>query len=571
MATSSTSSTSVGTLSTSTGVARLIGTSSKIDTDSLVTAAYEAKRAPAVRLESSIKSNEAKSAAYGDLKSLLTSLKNAVAGLRNPPGALSATDNLFEAKEAYLTSSSTTAATSLVGVDVTPGTAKGSFTMSVGRLATVEKQASLGVSATGAKLADAWNAGTAFSGELVLGLDGGTSTTVAVNGDMTITDLRDAINAGSAQNGVTASVLKVSDTDYRLVLTGTQTGKAINVANGTGDDVLARAGLSKIQAAQTARLTVDGVAVERAANTIDDLYPGLTISLYKAEPATTVTVSVEPALSTIKDGIKSFVTAYNDLRSFVTKQSALSDSGTADESAVLFGDRTMRAIADSVAGMVGRSVAGGASGKATTLRDLGISLDESNQLELDETKLDRQLLNDPEGVRGVLEFGFTSSSSDVRVLSRTNELADHSFTLSIVDADQDGIPESASFDGVAADVTGGRITGRAGTPYAGLKLAWAGHGSTSIQIGTRPGIADSMYNALDAALDTSGGSLQRAMDDLDQLNTGYKSQIEQIDSRAEALRTRLVDRYASMEAAMSLADVMLQQVRAQMDAMSSSN
>ena len=147
MAASGTSSTSVGTLSTSTGVARLIGTSSKIDTDSLVTAAYEAKRAPAVRLESSIKSNEAKSAAYGDLKSLLTSLKNAVAGLRNPLGALSATDNLFEAKEAYLTSSSTTAATSLVGVDVTPGTAKGSFTMSVGRLATVEKQASLGVGA----------------------------------------------------------------------------------------------------------------------------------------------------------------------------------------------------------------------------------------------------------------------------------------------------------------------------------------------------------------------------------------------------------------------------------------
>ena len=566
-----TSSLSVGSLSTSTGVARLTGTASEIDTDSLVTAAYGAKRAPAVRLESRIKSNEAKSAAYGELKKLLTSLKDAMASLRNPPGALSKADNLFEAREAYLTSSSTTAATSLVGIDVTPGTGMGSFSLSVERLATVEKQASLSVGATDAELADAWNGGIAFSGELRIGLEGGSSSSVTVDGTMTVYELRNAINAVADASGVAASVLKVGGGDYRLVLTGKETGKAISLTNGAGDDVLTGMGLSKIQAAQTARLSVDGVTVERAGNTIDDLYAGLTLSLYKAEPATTVTVAVESSLSTIKDGIQKFVSAYNDLRSFVAEQSALSDSGTAEDSAVLFGDRTLRSIAESLAGMVGRSVGGGVGGAPTTLRDLGISLDASNQLEIDETKLDQLLLADLDGVRGVLEFGFTSSSPDLRVLSRTNELTDSSFTLSIVDADQDGVPESASFDGVAANIAGGRILGRAGTAYAGLSLAWAGHGSATIEVGTRPGIADSMFNALDAALDSSDGLLQRAMDDLDELNAGYQRQIEQIDARAEALRTRLVERYASMEAAMSLAEVMLQQVRAQMDAMSSSN
>lgn len=563
---------SVGSISTSTGATRLFGTNSKIDTETLVKAAYEAKRLPAVRLEKKIEANEAKAAAYGELRGLLQDLKTALAGLRNPPGVLGVRDNLFEAKEAYLTSSTTTAPNTLVGIDIEPGAAAGSFGIVVERLATAEKRSSASVGSATASLADAWNGSTAFAGELQLGLAGGTQKTIAVAGTMTLGDLKDAINAVAGETGVRANVLKLSDSDYRLTLTAAETGKAITLANGTGDDVLAKMGLTTVQAAQGSRIKVDGITVERAGNTITDLDQGMTISLFKAEPGTTVTVGVEPSLAPIKEGITAFVDAYNAVRGFVERHTALDDAGKAKDGAVLVGDRTLRTLADNLSGLIGASVPGAPSGGLASLRDLGIKLDQSNRLVVDSATLDKKLLADLDGVRGVLEFGFSASSPEVRVLARTSTPLDTSFSLAIVDANADGIPESASFDGVAADiVAGGGIRGRAGTAYAGLNLGWSGRGSATIAIEARPGIADRLFNALDQALDDVDGPIQRAIDDLGGLNEAYQRQIQTIDERAEAARERLIERFTAMETAMSLANAMLQQVRAQMDAMSSDN
>lgn len=556
---------SVGSLSTSTGATRLFGTNSKIDTETLVKAAYDAKRLPAVRLERKIEANDAKVAAYGELKGLLEDLKSSLAGLRNPPGVLGVRDNLFEAKEAYLTSSTTTPATSLVGVDIEPGAASGSFTLAVERLATAEKRSAASVATSTTTLAQGWNAGAAFAGELRLGLAGGTERTIAVDGDMTLGDLKEAINAVASETGVRANVLKLGDGDHRLMLTGAETGKALSLANGSGDDVLGRMGLSTVQAAQTSRVLVDGVPVERSGNTITDLNEGMTISLFKADAGTTITVGVEPALAPIKDSIVDFVDAYNAVRGFVERTTALDDAGKAQEGAVLLGDRVLRSLTDSLAGLVGESVAGAQAGRLATLRDVGITLDESNRLVIDDATLDKKLLADLDGVRGVFEFGFTASSADVRVLSRTNALRDTSFNLAIVDANGDGQPESASFDGVAAEIVGGRIRGAAGSAYEGLELAWVGQGSDSITIGVRTGIADRLFNAVDDALHEARGPLQRQIEDLGDVSETYRQQIAVIDERAEAARNLLIERFTAMETALALANTMLAQVRAQMN------
>lgn len=561
---------SLGNVSTSTGATRLFGTNSKIDTETLVKAAYEAKRLPAVRLERKIEQNDAKAAAYGELRGLLGDLKTAVAGLRNPPGAFGARENLFEAKEAYLSSSTLTAPGTLVGVDIEPGAASGSFDLVVERLATAEKRLSASVAGSAAKLGDAWNGGTAFSGELRLGLAGGAERTIAVDGDMTLASLKDAINAVSADTGVKASILKLGDGDHRLTLTGAETGKAIALANGTGDDVLGRMGLTTTQTAQGSRVLVDGVAVERSGNTITDLNDGMTVSLFRAEPGTTVTVGVEPSLAPIKDGITGFVDAYNAIRTFIDRNTALDDNGKAKEGAVLLGDRVLRSLSDSLAGLIGQSVPGTPAGKLATLRDIGVSLDENNRLAVDNATLDKKLLADLDGVRGVLEFGFKASSAEVRVLNRTNALRDTSFSLAIT-ANPDGSPATATFDGVPAEIVGGRIKGVAGTPYEGLDLAWVGSGPATIAIEARPGIADRLFNAVDDALNEAGGPLKRAIDDLGGLNETYRRQIATIDERAEAVRERLIARFTAMETALAMANAMMEQIRAQMNAGSNDN
>ena len=91
----------------------------------------------------------------------------------------------------------------------------------------------------GQTLAEAWNGGAAFAGSLEIGLAGGTAATVAVDGSMSADDLRAAINAVSAQSGVAASILSVSASERRLVLSAAETGRAIEFADAGGDAVTA--------------------------------------------------------------------------------------------------------------------------------------------------------------------------------------------------------------------------------------------------------------------------------------------------------------------------------------------
>jgi flagellar hook-associated protein 2 len=473
---------SVGNLSVSGGLARLTGTSSKLDTEAIVAAAYEAKRLPAVRLEQRISRNEARAAALGELKSLLGTLRDAANGLRNPPGLLAASENAFESRQAFLSAAGVTPPGELLGVSLENGASLGAFSVEVERLATAHKLAANPAAGADQALADAWNGGTPFSGSLRIGLAGGPTATIAVTGAMDVHDLRAAINAASAQTGVQANVLAVSAGDHRLVLTATGTGKAIELADAGGDSVTALLGASEIQAAQNSRVVVDGVAVERDGNRIDDLMAGVTIDLYRAEPGTAVGVQVEPSLAAAKEQITSFVDAYNALRDFVAKHAAVGEGGEVAEEAVLFGDQTLRSVAQTLGGLVGGATAGLDPAALGTLRDVGITLESGGRLRVDGTTLDARLLNKLDEVRRVFEFTATTSSGDLGVYARSNALADLSFTFAISDPDADGTPDAATVDGVAAEVSGGTITGAAGTAYEGLKLIWTGQGDATIDM-----------------------------------------------------------------------------------------
>src|SRR5690349_4569537 len=134
-----TSSNSLGSVVTSGGTTRLSGTSSQLDTDSLVKALVSAKKVPAVRLENRIKANEAKLAALQDLKTRLSDLRTSVSGLRNPPGILGTDENLFEKKEAYLSANTSVPPDGIIGVATSNRAQPGTFKLVVHQLATAQK------------------------------------------------------------------------------------------------------------------------------------------------------------------------------------------------------------------------------------------------------------------------------------------------------------------------------------------------------------------------------------------------------------------------------------------------
>lgn len=560
---------SFGTLTTTNGVPRFSGGSSQIDTAGLVEALTQAKRIPAVRLESKISLNEAKQAAYGEFRTLLRGLQDAVAGLRNPPGVLGLQQNLFEAKEVFYSANTATSPATLLTVSAGNKVPPGKLEVIVEQIATAQKLS--GEAFTGsADLATVANGGTAFAGSLTLGLAGGSTKSIDVDGTMSVLDLKGAINAVSSTTGVTASVINVAADDVRLVLTAEETGREITLASAGGDDVLGLLGLSydggatpadELVEAKGARVRIDGVPVTRSSNQMTDVIDGISLNLFKAEPGTKVTVEVERSLGGVQQQIQSFVDAYNAVRDFAARQFAVSETGEVAAEAVLFGDSVLRTLTQSLGTQLTNPVAGLANGAPNSLASLGLTLDAGNRLRLDAAKLDSKLLSDIDAVRNVFEFRFNASSAELAVFARTNDLADPSFTLSIVDADQDGVPESATADGVALDVVDGQLTGRAGTAYAGLELLWTGKGSTNIDVTATQGVADRLYNLIDGAVDEFQGMLTKAVDDLGERNTDYRAEIEQVETRAERYRQQLIERFGAMETALSLSKAMLEQIR----------
>ena len=107
---------------------------------------------------------------------------------------------------------------------------------------------------------------------------------------------RMGIAAGAdAGRAAAASVVQTAPGVYRLVLTGKETGttNAFTITDtltgGTGP------ALATSRAADNALLDVNSLSVTSASNTLSDVISGATLSLVKADPATTATVRVTPS------------------------------------------------------------------------------------------------------------------------------------------------------------------------------------------------------------------------------------------------------------------------------------
>ncbi len=551
---------------------RLLGGASNIDTGAMIEALVAAKRAPAVRLETRMDQNAKRLEALGELRDLLAGLQRAVAGLRNPPGVLGVEENVFETKDVFLTASGPTPAQNLLGASADNRAQPGVYELVVERIATAHKIAADPLSSDSTPLADLVNGGNPFSGTFELGLSGGTTAQITIDGTMDLRDVEAAINAVSDRTGVRASVLKVSDTDYRLVLRAEETGRAITLQPVSGDPVTDLLGLTtggttvknELQAAQTARFSVDGVVMERTTNLVDDAIPGVKINLFGADPATTVTLEVAPSAGAAMEAVQGFVDAYNALRDFVETHRRVDENGQVAEEAVLFADSALREVERMLTGEIGVAARGGDGSE--TLASIGIRLDASNRLTLDRAKLEAALASDPDAVRRVFEFRWSADSPDLAVYGRTNALSDYVFDVAITDADADGVAESATIDGVAAQVDGDLIRGAPGTPYEGLELLWVGQGSTTVRVEVSQGVADRLYNAIDRLL-AEDGAVGRRIAALEDENRRYQQEIDRIDQRVESYRRHLIEKFSKLESTLALLSGMLEQVDAATEAM----
>ncbi len=485
-----------------------------LDTAQLVEDAYNVKMEVADTIEAEVDELELEIAAFEDLQDLLEALEDAAEALTASAELDSLRDDVWVGKSAYLSSSdANTTASDVLGVLVEDEAAVGSYTIEIKQMATAHK---LG----GDTYADASSAaGLSGTLNLVAG-DDYTATDIEISDDMSLDDISDAINDQSSATGVRASVLQVSDDEYMLVLSASDTGQEIIFdTDGADTTIAASLGLinadgsyaDELVAADQAIFSVDGVEVTRSSNTVDDVIEGVTLYLYAEEEGTEITLEIDEDASSAYDAVEAFVAAYNELRSFVITNQAYEAGEGADEDAVLFGDSLLSSVVSSVYDALSFTED---SETYASLSSIGITFDESNYLVIDSGMLEDALVSNFDEVADLFSLS-TDTGSDNLLVSEADGTFTGTFTIDL-EVDADGNITSASVGGDSSlfTISGNNIIGVEGSAYEGVELYFGGDSSESVDVTISSGLGNEMVNALDKYTNSSDGLISSRIERL---------------------------------------------------------
>ena len=556
------------------GRIQLSGGSSNIDFVDVVDKMIAARRIPADSLEKRIESNDDKLKALKDLQKLMGTLKDSMANLYGAT-SFDKSKNIFESKQIYASTDSSTTAGELIGITASNAAATGSYSFEVDQIATKHKLSSdtIGVAAG----ADA----TGISGTGQFTITGGTgSSQITVNAGDTLQDIRDKINNLKDSTGVQASVIKVSPTESTLIFTSTSEGEdnRISFSDDTGA-VLQNLGVlsdpttinaaNVIDGGNNALIKLDGVTVSRSSNEFSDLVDGLSISLYDAEPGTKIKIDVEQDLNQAKTAIVGFVDAYNAVQSFINEKTFVDPTtGEASEDAILLGNSTVKTIESALQQIAG-SFAQGVTDRAgkddySVLPEIGIDFIAygtnqdpllNNTLKIDETKLNDALLKEPDEVMELFLFRSKSDNSDLTMtgFSGKTNAAEYSFNIDASGGTLNSVTYDITVDGVTTTGKTAMINGNTVTTADGLRLIYSGDGNaaSTATLNTSKGIGAQIFFELDSLLKDETGTLSQEVTALETQNTSYQDKIDRIDERLASQRENLMDRFINMETALA--------------------
>ncbi|SFI21217.1 flagellar hook-associated protein 2 [Bradyrhizobium sp. cf659] len=535
--------------------------SSSIDWTALIQSAVDAKTAQADTISTTITNNEAKISAYQTLQSDLKTLYSGLASLSTAV-VNSLSTSAFATRAASISSTGDVSASSALSMTLKSGAATGDHTLTISQLAAAQKVSGTSQSSQTDELG--------YSGTFSIGLEGGTTSDITITSTMSLQDVVDAINAQTSTTNVQASIVQVSSTSFQMVLTGTEDAADITYSSTSGDDILNELGVTDssgsftdvLQEAQAAEFTLDGIAMTRDTNDISDVLSGVTFSLLQETPdGATLNISIETDTSQIESTLETFVTNYNAFRDEVIAQQATTTDGTADSSAVLFGDGTMRNIMDALQNALNTTEGD------MTMADLGLSFNESNELELDTSTLSDILSTNLSGVTKLLSAQTTTSSSQLSVVNTGT--SPQSFTLDLA-VDSDGNLTSASVGGDSSlfTISGTTIIGASGSIYAGMAFTYSGSTSQSITVTSTTGIATQLYQ-IAKDYSSSTGALQTQITSLTTRDDELQQKVDDINSAASTLQSQLETQYAKYQAAIESANSTLDYLKALLNSSSS--
>ncbi|HEX3469576.1 MAG TPA: flagellar filament capping protein FliD [Silvibacterium sp.] len=381
----------------------------------------------------------------------------------------------------------------------------GSHTVVVSRLAQTSSQYSGVVSTT-----------DTLSGTLTLTVGSGAAQTITIDSsDNTLASLAATIN--SSNLGVTANVITTSGGE-RLSLVSQTSGAAgqLTVGGSLQGAAAGTIGFTQGQAGQDAQLTVDGVAITSASNTVTNAIQGVTIQLLSSAPSTDVQIEITNNNSDVESALNSFVTAYNKVIGDLNTQEGKDSSGNAEP---LFGNPAVATIQEDLQSALAFLQAANAVGTTSAIGTLdtfsgSLSIQVGSGSAQTVTVAAGSTLAQAAAAINTANIGVTASvitSGSTATLSLTNAKSTDTITVN-----SSGLTDTTS--GTA--VTFGSARSNSVTSFTQLGLSTNSDGTLSLDTDTLENALNSNYQDVvnffqpSASFTSFGGNLSTAIDNL---------------------------------------------------------
>lgn len=363
-------------------------TSSGINVSAAVAQAIYAMSAPQREWQNEQITLRSQTAALNAVQSDVQALQTSLNALGDPAGAL--------------TSMAVTSTNSnIVSGSALSGTAAGNHVVVVNNLATTASWYSSSVASSSTPLS---------SGSFTLQVGSGSPVQIQIgSGVNTLDQLASYINGQNL--GVSAGVVNDSS-GSRLAIISTTSGAAADFS------ISGATGLTFTQAVagKDAALTVDGIPIDSASNTVTGVVNGLTLNLLGAAAGTQVNVAITPSTSDISQAVTNFVNAYNTVMTDINSEYTLNSSS---QEGALAGDSVIRMLQNTMLSSGSFAVS---SGAIATLGGLGIRMANDGTLSVDNSTLTNAIQNNLPAVQSFLQ----GASSNGFVSFLNNQL--NSFT-----------------------------------------------------------------------------------------------------------------------------------------------
>ena len=386
------------------------GLGSGIDVSALVQAALADQTAELTQMQSDQTTITNQQTALTSIGNDFQTLENAVFSLTDPAGQLT---------DVVATSSDP----SVLTASASSGTPSASHSITVTNLATNSSVYSNPV---------ATDSTTIPTGTLSIQVGTNTAQPVTINStNDTLAGLAQTIN-NMPNIGVTASVIDDAN-KARLAIVSNTSGAAGNITVTPSSGGLAfNTGVTGVNA----NLTVDGIPISSATNTVTSAIPGVTLNLLSPSATDeTVSLTTGPDVTQQEDAINSFVSAYNTVVGDLNTQFEINPNTGAP--GPLGSGSTLALVQGQLLSAVAYSMTG--NGNINSLADLGITMNNDGTLTVDTGTLSNALQSYPSDAANF--FNETAAGSFGGNLSNVLNSIANPITGAVAQ-DLNGLPQS---------------------------------------------------------------------------------------------------------------------------------